>query len=74
MNTNMYKTGQAGRSIGQDVEGRLQWALNKNLDFDVGYTQWFKGSYFDRLPASSGLPAGGNKDTDYFFAAIRVRM
>lgn len=68
------ETGQAGRSIGQDVEVRLQWALNKNLDFDVGYTHWFKGSYFDRLPALAGLPAGGNKDTDYFFAAMRVRM
>lgn len=68
------ETGQAGTSIGQDVEVRLQWAVNNNLDFDVGYTHWFKGSYFDRLPASAGLPAGGNKDTDYFFAAMRVRL
>jgi hypothetical protein len=67
-------TGQAGTSLGHDVELRAQWALNANLDFDVGYVHWFKGSYFDRLPASAGLPAGGNKDSDYFYASIRVRI
>ncbi|MBH0201134.1 MAG: alginate export family protein [Nitrospira sp.] len=67
-------TGQAGTSLGHDVELRAQWALNANLDFDVGYVHWFKGSYFDRLPASADLPLGGNKDTDYFYAHMRVRV
>ncbi|MGQ0667519.1 MAG: alginate export family protein [Nitrospiraceae bacterium] len=67
-------TGRAGISLGHDVEFRVQWALNYNLDVDVGYVHWFKGSYFDRLPASAGLPAGGNKDTDYFYLQMRVRI
>ncbi|HMS82341.1 MAG TPA: alginate export family protein [Nitrospira sp.] len=67
-------TGSAGTSLGHDVELRAQWAVTSNLDFDVGYVHWFKGSYFDRLPASAGLPAGGNKDSDYFYAAVRVRI
>ena len=67
-------TGNAGTSLGHDVELRAQYALSANLDFDVGYVHWFKGSYFDRLPASAGLPAGGNKDSDYFYAQIRVRI
>jgi len=67
-------TGQAGTSLGHDVELRVQWAVNSNLDFDVGYVHWFKGSYFDRLPASAGLPAGGNKDTDYFYFQTRMRI
>ena len=67
-------TGQAGTSLGQDIEFRLQWAFNNNLDIDIGYDHWFKGSYFDRLPSSSGLPDGGNKDTDYFYAQMRVRV
>lgn len=67
-------TGSAGTSLGHDVELRAQWAINSNLDFDVGYVHWFKGSYFDRLPASAGLPAGGNKDSDYFYFQIRVRI
>ena len=67
-------TGQAGTSLGHDVELRAQWAVNMNLDFDVGYVHWFKGSYFDRLPASAGLPLGGNKDTDYFYFQMRVRV
>ena len=67
-------SGQAGTSLGHDMELRVQWALNNNMDFDVGYDHWFKGSYFDRLPASVGLPAGGNKDTDYFYAQMRVRI
>jgi hypothetical protein len=67
-------TGQAGTSLGHDVELRAQWTLNTNLDFDVGYVHWFKGSYFDRLPVSAGLPAGGNKDTDYFYVQMRIRI
>jgi hypothetical protein len=67
-------TGNSGGSLGHDVELRAQYALSANLDFDVGYVHWFKGSYFDRLPASAGLPAGGNKDSDYFYAQIRVRI
>jgi hypothetical protein len=67
-------TGSAGTSLGHDVELRAQWALNANLDFDAGYVHWFKGSYFDRLPASAGLPAGGNNDSDYFYVQMRVRV
>lgn len=71
-------TGGSGNYLGHDVELRAQWApewaMRQNLDFDFGYVHWFKGSYFDRLPASAGLPAGGNKDTDYFYAQVRVRL
>lgn len=67
-------TGNAGTSLGHDVELRAQWAVTSNLDFDVGYDHWFKGSYFDRLPVSAGLPTGGNKDGDYFYASIRLRL
>jgi hypothetical protein len=71
-------TGGSGNYLGHDLELRAQWApewaMRQNLDFDVGYVHWFKGSYFDRLPVSAGLPAGGNKDTDYFYAQVRVRL
>lgn len=67
-------TGNAGTSLGHDVDLQAQWAINANLDFDAGYVHWFKGSYFERLPASSGLPAGGNKDSDYFYISVRVRI
>jgi hypothetical protein len=67
-------TGLAGTSLGHDLELRAQWALNANLDFDAGYVHWFKGSYFDRLPASADLPAGGNKDSDYFYISMRIRV
>jgi hypothetical protein len=67
-------TGGAGNYLGHDVELRAQWAVSQNLDFDIGYDHWFKGSYFDRLPASADLPTGGNKDTDYFYVQMRVRL
>ncbi len=67
-------TGGAGNYLGHDLEFRVQWALSNNLDFDVGYDHWFKGSYFDRLPASANLPAGGNEDTDYFYLQMRIRL
>jgi hypothetical protein len=67
-------TGGAGNYLGHDLEFRVQWAVSQNLDFDAGYDHWFKGSYFDRLPASANLPAGGNKDTDYFYFQMKVRL
>lgn len=67
-------TGQAGTSLGHDVELQVQWAISNNLDIDAGYVHWFKGSYFDRLPSSAGLPAGGDKDSDYFYLSMRVRI
>jgi len=67
-------SGGSGSDIGHDLEFRVQWAVSQNLDFDVGYDHWFKGSYFDRLPLSANLPAGGNKDTDYCYFQMRVRM
>lgn len=67
-------TGGSGNFLGHDVEVRVQWRLGENLAFDVGYDHWFKGSYFDRLPASAGLPPGGDKDTDYFYASAQLRF
>ena len=67
-------TGHAGTNLGSDVEFRVQWIINQNVDFDVGYDHWFKGSYFDKLPNSADLPQGGHKDTDYFYLSMRIRL
>lgn len=67
-------TGGSGNYLGHDLSLRVQWAVSQNLDIDAGYDHWFKGSYFDRLPASAGVPAGGNKDSDYFYVQMRVRI
>ena len=67
-------TGESGNYLGHDVEVRVQWKLNNNLEFDAGYDHWFKGSYFDRLPSNAGLPPGGNKDTDYFYILTKFRI
>ncbi len=67
-------SGGSGNFLGHDLETRVQWKINDNWNFDVGHTHWFKGSYFDRLPASAGLPPGGNKDTDYFYFETTFRM
>ena len=67
-------TGSAGTSLGHDVELRAQYAVSANLDFDFGYVHWFKGSYFDSPAILSQMPSGGNKDSDYFYAQMRVRI
>jgi hypothetical protein len=67
-------SGGSGNYLGHDLEFRVQWAISENLDFDTGYVHWFKGSYFDRLPATANLPQGGNKDTDYFYLSMRIRL
>jgi hypothetical protein len=67
-------TGGSGNNLGHDLALRAQWKINDNLEFDGGYVHWFKGSYFDRLPASAGLPPGGNKDTNYFYILTKFRI
>ncbi len=67
-------TGGSGNFLGHDLELRAQWRTNDNLEFELGYTHWFKGSYFDRLPDSAGLPAGGNRDSDYFYIQTKFRL
>lgn len=67
-------TGGSGNFLGHDVELRAQWKINDNLEFDAGYDHWFKGSYFDRLPASAGLPSGGSNDSDYFYILTKFRI
>ena len=71
-------TGGSGNYLGHDVQLRAQWAplwaVRQNMDFDFGYVHWFKGSYFDSPAILAQLPAGGNKDTDYFYFQMRVRL
>ncbi len=67
-------TGESGNYLGHDVELRVQWKINRNVEFDVVYDHWFKGSYFNRLPASASLPPGGEKDTDYFYILTKFRF
>jgi hypothetical protein len=71
-------TGGSGNNLGHDLELRAQWAplwaMRQNLDFDFGYVHWFKGSYFDSPAILAQLPSGGNKDSDYFYASVRVRL
>ena len=66
-------TGRSGNYLGHDVELRAQWAplwaMRQNMDFDFGYVHWFKGSYFDSPAILAQMPAGGNKDSDYFYAS-----
>lgn len=68
------KTGNAGRFLGHDLEFVAQWKLKSNITLEAGYEHWFKGDYFKRLPASAGLPVGGDKDTDYFFVMSEFRF
>jgi hypothetical protein len=71
-------TGGSGNYLGHDLELRAQWAplwaLRQNMDFDFGYVHWFKGSYFDSPAIIAQMPTGGNKDSDYFYLQMRVRV
>ncbi len=67
-------TGNSGSSLGHDVQLRARWRVSKNMDCDVGYTHWFKGSYFDSPAILAQMPTGGNIDSDYFYAQMRVRI
>jgi hypothetical protein len=68
------KTGKAGGFLGHDLELSLAWRLQANVTVEAGYDHWFKGDYFSRLPTSAGLPAGGQKDSDYFFVSTEFRF
>jgi hypothetical protein len=67
-------TGGSGNYLGHDLELACLWRIGTNLILEAGYDHWFKGSYFERLPASAGLPPGGDKDSDFFYGSIQVRL
>ncbi|HEY5627734.1 MAG TPA: alginate export family protein [Nitrospira sp.] len=67
-------TGNSGNYLGHDLELTAIWRVSSNLTLEAVYDHWSKGSYFDRLPVSAGLPPGGNKDTDYFYLSMHVRL
>ncbi|MDZ4732762.1 MAG: alginate export family protein [Nitrospirota bacterium] len=67
-------TGGSGNYLGHDLELACLWRIDTNLILEAGYDHWFKGSYFDRLPTSAGLPSGGSKDADFFYGSIQVRL
>lgn len=67
-------TGGSGNSLGHDLQLSGIWRVGTNLILEAGYDHWFKGSYFDRLPGSAGLPSGGNKDSDFFYVSMNVRL
>lgn len=67
-------TGAAGDDLGHDSELSIlkTWDTNHFLEFR--WAHWWKGTYFDRLPASAFLPPGGNEDTDYFLLSFESRL
>jgi len=69
-------TGNSGNYLGHDLELAWLWHVGtgNNLTLEAGWDHWFKGTYFDRLPASAGLPPGGNKDSDYFYISMQIRL
>lgn len=67
-------TGNSGSALGHDVELQTQYAMSANLDFDVGYVHWFKGSYFDSPAILSQMPPSGNNDSDYFYVQMQIRI
>lgn len=67
-------TGGSGNFLGHDLELRIQWTIDGTVLVDAGYDHWFKGSYFDRLPSTAGLPDGGRADTDYLYVSTTLRL
>ncbi|MBI3892076.1 MAG: alginate export family protein [Candidatus Wallbacteria bacterium] len=67
-------TGRAGRDLGHDTELAALRQLSPNHFVDVRWAHWWKGAYFDRLPASAGLPPGGTRASDYFLLSTEVRF
>ncbi len=51
-------TGRAGTFLGNMLDSSITWAPQagyfRHATFEVGYTCFFKGSYFDRVPQSHG--------------------
>ena len=49
--------------------GSAMGYADKTWTSTSGTYHWFKGSYFDSPAIIAQMPAGGNKDTDYFYAS-----
>jgi hypothetical protein len=61
-------TGSAGTRLGTDLEISVRWRPRPWLELETGYDHWWKGSYLDRVGASS------TKDSDYVYFSVRFRI
>lgn len=59
-----HPTGRAGTFLGNMLDTSITWATQadyfRHTTFEVGYTCFFKGSYFDRVPQSPGAADGNH--------------
>jgi len=62
-------TGDAGRSLGTDLELRLRWDPTPWLGVALGYDYWFKGSYLDAAPNVSSTD-----NSNYLYGGARFRF
>ena len=62
------RTGQSGKSLGQNLEVRALWRANRYFTAESGYARFFKGSYIYRVPDG---PRSG--DSNYFYVATEIK-
>jgi hypothetical protein len=60
-------TGRSGKTIGQSFEANIKWRPKDFFLLEFGYARFFKGTYLDRMPGSSGT-----KDSNFFFIATEI--
>lgn len=64
-------TGSSGRSIGSNLDTRMQWQINKSLMMEMGYARFFKGSFLHLL---QGDPDAGNSNYFYIATEFKTRV
>jgi len=65
-------TGQAGTSLGSDLDTRLAWTAGPNLIVEGGWLYLIKGNYYSNL-LTQGVPGSPNdKNANYMFLSVRL--
>lgn len=66
-------TGRSGSYLGHIMDFSIgwdpQWSYLKRVSFDIGYSHFFKGDYFDKVPNSPG-----SKDTNYGYTMATIKF
>ncbi|WP_172834375.1 alginate export family protein [Nitrospira japonica] len=66
------QTGQAGTSLGSDLDTRLAWTAGPNLIVEGGWLYLIKGSYYSNLLSQGVAGSPNDKNASYMFLSVRL--
>jgi hypothetical protein len=60
------RTGHSGDFVGQQADARVRYQVNSHLEFDVGYSHFFSGTFVRNT--------GPSNESDFLWVSATIRL